>query len=171
MSTTIKNPLEQRIIATYSSKDAVDQTKVVLTRKLGLDEESLTVIEPTGEAHGKKLKNENTAKNSLYLHIKYPLVGFIVGMIIAFSLVEFGPVLTRSNPMFTFIACISLGLFLGAFYAGLRTLKPEQDSINLEAVKAPRKNYWTLLVKMQNVNVSKEAIREEIRQTQCQSVS
>lgn len=134
-------------------------------------EEALTIIEPTDADLGEKLRDENRGRDSLYSHFIYPLGSLTVGMTIALALVEFGPLLMRSNPILTLMAVISFGLFLGVLYAGLRVLKPEHHAINLHTAKAQRKNYWTLLVKTQNVDIPREAIREEIRYTQYESVN
>ena len=55
--------------------------------------------------------------------------GLAVGLIAAFLLTQFGPALTKQNPLFTYIALISPGLFIGLFIAGLMGLRPDRNEV------------------------------------------
>lgn len=168
MTGITSNNLDQRVAATYPSKDKATQAKVILTRKLGLNEKSIKIIEPQDDATGEKLEgsSKSVGRKMLSLHLVYPLVGLIIGMIIAFLLVSYGPLFTQNSPMFTYVALISPGIFIGVFVAGLRSLKPEHDGVNMTTVNAKQNNRWTLLVKTNNANVTKDELCEEIKQTQ-----
>lgn len=172
MSAITNNMFDDRVIATYASVDKVKQAKIVLKRKLGLTDNKIEIIAPNNGVISQKLEGNSKAigSNMLKLHVKYATIGLVVGMIAAFLLVKFGPALTQSNPMFTYIALISPGIFIGTFYAGLRSLKQEHDIVNQQAVKAKQEDYWTLMVDTQDTDISKEAICEEIKDTSCVEV-
>ena len=169
MTAIINNMLDDRVAATYKTKDDINQAKIVLTRKLGLRESKVKIIAPSDRMEGAKLEGESNkvGNNMLMLHIRNTFLGFVIGMVIAFLLVQFGPALTQNNPMFTYIALISPSIFIGMFFAGFRSLKPEHDIINQHAVEAQQENYWTLLVETKEIDISKDAICEEIQQTHC----
>ena len=172
MTAIIKNMLDHRVAATYKTKDDIKQAKIVLTRKLGLPESKIKIIAPSDDMQGAKLegKSKKVGNNMLMSHVRNTLLGFLIGMVIAFLLVQYGPALTQNNPMFTYIALISPSIFIGMFFAGFRSLKPEHDIINQHAVKAQQENYWTLLVESKDLDISKEAICEEIEHTHCVEV-
>jgi hypothetical protein len=164
---------DNRILATYSSFDRVFRAKTVLKTKLGLPESSLDLIKPKESDFEGKLEGSprKIGINLLRTHLLSASVGLAIGMVIAFLLVEFGPAFTRNSPLFTYIAFISPGLFIGVFWAGLRGLKPEHDVINQDAVEARNNAYWTLVVETENVSISKADIVEEIKQTDCSEVT
>lgn len=164
---------DDRVFATYETKDKLYQAKVILRKKLGLNDKHLEVIPPATDNISETLegKSEQVAKSMFSLHFKYPMIGLALGFITALVLVLFGPALFTNSPLFTFIAFLSPGIFLGAFYAGLRSLKPERDAVNLSVVSASQKHNWTLLVQTEEVSVSKQAIIEELQSTQSVDVS
>lgn len=167
MTEPISNPLDDRVTASYSTHDDAKQAKAVLMRKLGLSDTSITLIEPNDTTPSRKLEGKSApiGKKMLLLHLKYPAIGLLVGMIIAFLLVQFGPAFAQKSPMFTFIALISPGIFIGAFYAGFRSLKPEHDLVNQDVVESTEKNQWSLLIGTEQTDISKEEICEELKHT------
>jgi hypothetical protein len=169
MTAIINNMLDDRVAATYETKDDIHQAKIVLTRKLGIRESRVKIIAPSDNMEGVKLegKSKKIGTNMLMLHVRNTLLGLVMGMIIAFLLVQYGPALTQNNPMFTYIALISPSIFIGMFFAGFRSLKPEHDIINQHAVKAQQEKYWTLLIETKDMDISKDAICEEIKHTHC----
>lgn len=172
MTAIMNNTFDDRIAATYSSVDKVKQAKAVLARKLGLKDSKIKIIEPSDTTAGRKLEGNSKAigTNMLNLHVKYAAIGLGIGLLAALLLVLFGPTITQSNPTFTFIALISPGIFIGTFYAGLRSLKPEHDLINQQAVTAKENDYWTLLIDTENLPVTKKEVCEEIERTDCVEV-
>ncbi len=53
----------------------------------------------------------------------------VVGLVTAFLLTLFGPALTQQNPLFTYVALISPGIFIGLFIAGLIGLRPDRNQV------------------------------------------
>jgi hypothetical protein len=172
MNYNTPTPFDDRVIATYSSRESLSRAKLVLMTKLGLSESCLQTIKPDDQATETKLegKPKPIGKNMLRIHLWYSAIGLLIGLLIAQLLIEFGPTIASSNPMFTYIAFISPGIFIGVFSAGFRSLKPERDVVNMHAVSAKDKNQWTLVVNSDDTDLSKTEIVEEIKHTDCTEV-
>jgi len=158
---------DERIVATYASHDSLAQAKSVLKTKLGLPDSSINIIKPDDKASGDKLEGspQKIGQKMWHIHLLYSLVGLIVGMICAFILVQFGPSLAQQNPMFTYIALISPGIFIGVFVAGLQSLKPQHDRANMQAVESKKEGLWTLVIDTQKSSISREDIVSEVKHT------
>jgi hypothetical protein len=167
MSLTINNPFDTRIAITYASKARLLQGLIKLRQRFRLNNNQLTIIQPGERLPSRKLEgeSEDVAVNMLTAHVKYTLFGLGLGMAVAISLILFGPAIFSSHPVFTIIGFISPSLFLGAFWGGLRSLKPERDPINQTAVAASMANEWTLIVETSKGDISKDAITSEIEDT------
>jgi len=169
MSKLSTNPLDDRVAATYESRDAAEQAEAALSQKLGLHNEAMKIIAPDDSKRAEKLegKSKIIGKNMLQLHLRNASLGLLIGLIIAYLLVNYGPAATQNSPLFTYIALISPGIFIGTFWAGFRSLKPEHDSLNQDAVAARQKKYWMLLVNTNDTKVPKQAICKELKRTRC----
>ncbi len=167
MSNITNNLGDSRIAAIYSSQDGVEQAKAIILRKLGLPESKVKIIRPSDEQTSRKLegKSQPIGKKMLNLHFVYGFYGLLVGMGLAFLLVEFGPDFTTQNPFFTYIALISPGLFIGLFIAGLLSLKPQRDRLNQDVVAHKNNNDWTLVIDTTQTQYSKEDVVSEIEHT------
>lgn len=168
MTAIVNSPLDSRVAATYKSKDDASKAKHVLATKLGFQNSKIDIIEPNSTTQGEKLKVKSKAigKSMLTMHIYNALIGVTVGMILAFLLVQYGPLLAQNNPLFTYIAFISPGLFIGLFFAGIRSFRPQHDVVNQHAVQTQENKYWTLMIDTAHANVSKKDICKEIEATQ-----
>ena len=62
-------------------------------------------------------------------HLLLGSVGLVVGLVAASLLTLFGPALTQQNPLFTYVALISPGIFIGLFIAGLIGLRPDRNQV------------------------------------------
>jgi len=169
MSTKVEFETDSRIVAVYPSKEQLMQAKAVLKTKLGIKEKNLEVVSPEDPKVSGRLEgsSKKIGANMLRLHAIYVTVSFIVGMLIAYALVNHGPTITQLNPFFTYLALISPSIFLGAFYAGLISLKPWHDDTNLMVVDAAEEKNWSLIVSNDSPTVSKNAIEEELNETNC----
>lgn len=76
-------------------------------------------------------------------------IGLLVGLLFAFILVEFGPALTQQNPLFTYIALISPGIFTGLFIAGLLGLRPDRSQIIQTVRHAVRRKKVALVINLE----------------------
>lgn len=169
MSITDHNPFDERVLATYTSRDKVNQAYVVLRRKLGLADASMQILGPKHSKLSETLEgnSELIGQSMLILHICYASLGLVSGLLLATLLVQYGPPLFNNSPVFTYIALISPGIFIGLFIAGLRSLKPERDPINISIVESAQAGDWALVIDTDSLPVSKNAVVEEIESTGC----
>lgn len=161
------NVTDSRVVATYSTQDKLRAACAVLKRKLSVSPSSMKVISPQTDDVGKKLepRSEKVGSNMLNLHFIYGSVGVIIGMVAAYILATYGPQWAQQNPIFTFIALVSPGLFTGLFLAGFMSLKPERDIVNQEVVSQNNKGEWVLVVNTENESLSRDDVIEEIENT------
>lgn len=162
-------PFDSRVIATYSSSEKVDRAKTILKTKLGLGSSNIKLITPNDDAIGKKLEGSSrqVGKSMLRSHFIYALLGLAVGIVLAALLVEYGPALTRNNPLFTYIAFSGPALYIVTIGGGVKALKPQHDPVNMKAVKAKEEGCWSLMVSTENTSITKDDIVEELKHTDC----
>ncbi|MBF7073424.1 hypothetical protein ISG33_08450 [Glaciecola sp. MH2013] len=173
MSVVITNAFDHRIAAVYDEREKIEEARSLLKKRFNLDEKNIKILKPNESSVSAKLEGESAAigKQMISDHFLYAFASFVFGMLVAVLLVGFGPAMFSNNPLFTFVALISPGIFMGVFYAGMRSLKPERDTINQAALKANNENNWTLLIDVEAVNVSKQKIVDEIKQTKALAMS
>lgn len=173
MSDISMNVTDTRIAAVYSSKDAVMQAKAVVMRKLGLSERKIKVIAPHESHVSEKLEGKaSKVKSQMWsLHVTWGLLGFVIGMIVAYFLSSSGPMWAQQNVGFTYLALVSPGLFIGLFIGGFLSLKPERDTVNQEVVKGNEENHWTLVVDTDDTPIERNDVLDEIEQTRVESIS
>jgi len=136
-----------QIAAIYDNKAQATSSARALIERSVVSESQVTLIEGTEDDFGKKLEQDSTViGNHLWSsHLKMGALGLGAGFIVASLLVAFGPALTQQNPIFTFIALISPGLFLGLFIAGLFALRPDRNNI-IQTVRHGLRNGKAALV-------------------------
>lgn len=158
---------DNRIAVIYHSRDELERAKTIVLKKLGIAEHKIEVIEPLDHGTSEKLEGKSKPiRESIFkLHITFGVLGLIIGMGLAFLLVEFGPAFTATNSMFTYIALISPSLFIGLFIAGLFSLKPQHDQVNMSVVEHKNAKDWILLVDTTGANVTKEDVYQEVEYT------
>lgn len=142
-----------QVAAVFEHKDKAMNTIEALKNDVGLSSNQYALIQPMDKDFNEKLEIESSklGRRMWHSHLILGFSGLVVGMIAAFLLVNFGPELTRNNPIFTYIALISPGLFIGLFAAGLLGLRPDRTQI-IEAVRSAVKHEKFALV----INVNKQ---------------
>ncbi|MDT0628030.1 hypothetical protein [Alteromonas sp. W364] len=167
MAELINQRFDERIAAIYDEETNAHRAKKKLREELNLNPQVLHVIGPKERKTAEKLEGRSApiGKQMLSAHFLYAIASFLLGMLIALLLVEFGPSLFANNPLFTFMAFVSPGIFIGVFVGGLRSLKPERDRINQATIEAKGENKWTLVVDTEKAQASKDDIIETIKQT------
>lgn len=161
------NVSDTRVAATYDTHDRVLQAKTIIKRKLGIADKKIKVVAPNDGRTERKLegRSEKVGNNMLNLHFFYGALGFLIGMLLAFILVESGPSWAQQNPMFTYIALVSPGLFIGLFIAGFMSLKPQHDVINQTVMESQSEAKWTLVIDTEDTSFSRDQVIGEIKQT------
>lgn len=122
---------ELQVAAIFSSNQKVQEVIQIVTDNTNIEGSQIEVIEASDPNMSKKLErnSESIGKSMWTSHLLLGSVGLAVGLITAFLLTQFGPDLTKQNPLFTYIALISPGLFIGLFVAGLIGLRPDRNEV------------------------------------------
>jgi uncharacterized membrane protein len=167
MSELTTHLLDDRIVAVYDDNKEANDAKAKLSTELNINTDKIDIVAPKDKGISEKLEGKSSpiGKQMLTAHFLYSIASFLLGMLIALLLVSFGPALFANNPLFTFIAFVSPGIFMGIFYGGLRSLKPERDPVNQAVVQAKEKSKWTLLINTNKVDVPKQEIVSLLQQT------
>ena len=140
--------------------DTTDEAKTALRR---VEEETTVashqseVIEPSDPRLSEKLEQKSSSiANTLWTsHIALSGIGFALGMVAAFLLTQYGPALTQQNPLFTYIALISPGTFIGMFVAGLIALRPDRNEIVSNVTNASRNGKSALIINLRKTQSAK----------------
>ncbi len=122
---------ELQVAAIFSSNKKAQEVIQIVTDNTNIEGSQIEVIEASDPNMSKKLErnSESIGKSMWTSHLLLGSVGLAVGLITAFLLTQFGPALTKQNPLFTYIALISPGLFIGLFVAGLIGLRPDRNEV------------------------------------------
>lgn len=168
MSTIITKIVNQRISATYTSYTAAHQAKCALYRKLEAQDNAITIVSPTEtNTSANQLHKEEDINKPLFVAVN-ALLGFVVGLIIAFILVKFGSEISRQNPITVYSVCTLLGVIGGCVYGTILMRKSrgtrEKSPISADATKKPPQ--WTLIIETKKVINSSDEICRELKQTQ-----
>mgnify|MGYP003634900911 FL=1 len=78
-------------------------------------------------------------------HVRFGLIGLVVGLAVAGLLVTVGPALTRSSPLMTFIAFGFFFPVLALLCAGAVSLRPDHDLVIEKARMAKDEGRWTVV--------------------------
>ncbi|NDW15742.1 hypothetical protein GTQ48_09450 [Alteromonas genovensis] len=133
--------------------DTTDEAKIALRRveeETNVASHQSELIEPCDPKLSEKLEQKSSSiANTLWTsHLALSGIGFVIGMIAAFLLTQYGPALTQQNPWFTHIALISPGTFIGMFVAGLIALRPDRNEIVLNVSDAARNGKSALIINL-----------------------
>lgn len=144
-------PSEQiQVAAIFENKSKAQATAEQLATKTEIEPQQIALIDASDEAMSEKLEEESEAigKKMWHSHLAMASIGLILGLIFAFLLVNHGPELTQRNPLFTYIALISPGIFTGLFIAGLVGLRPDRSQIVQTVRHAIRRNEVALVINL-----------------------
>lgn len=150
-----------QLASIFAEQDKAKYTISEVIRHTPVAPEQITVISPNDPDFNRKLEGESKelGKMMWYSHLILGGAGLFIGMIVAYVLVEFGPALTQNNPLFTYIAMISPGIFIGLFVAGLLSLRPDRTEVIDVVREAVRNKHYAVIVNLRK-GQSVEAISE-----------
>ena len=122
---------ELQVAAVFSSKQEVQEALVMVQDQTSVESSQIEIIEAGDPNMSEKLERSSTSigKSMWSSHLTLGSLGLLAGLAAAFLLTQFGPALTQQNPLFTYIALISPGLFIGLFIAGLIGLRPDRNEV------------------------------------------
>ncbi|MEQ3648250.1 hypothetical protein [Alteromonas sp.] len=140
--------------------DTTDEARIALKRVeegTNVASHQSELIEPSDPKLSEKLEQKSSLiANTLWTsHLALSGIGFAIGMIAAFLLTQYGPALTQQNPLFTYIALISPGTFIGMFVAGLIALRPDRNEIVLNVSEAARNGKSALIINLRKSQSAK----------------
>lgn len=170
MSTTFSNHKNLRgavissnklqVAAIFESKQRAQQMVEIVRDNTEVEPSQIELIDAGDPYFSEKLeKSSNKIGRSLWSsHLLLGSVGLIVGMVAAFLLTQFGPALTQQNALFTYIALISPGIFVGLFVAGLMGLRPDRDHLIQSVKHAIRYGKVAMVINMRKSQSSDEVI-------------
>lgn len=146
------NSMDNRIAFAVNESMSLNQAKALLKSRTGLNDTHIEVIgRKDASAEAKIEKNPSKlGRFMLNVHIKYSIIGLLIGMLTATGLIALEFDFTRENIVFTYIAFISPGIFIGAFVAGLISLNPTRDATNIELVQRSQDSKASLVVTCQS---------------------
>lgn len=139
-----------QIASVFESKENAHRAIQNVVKTSVIEAPQITLVEPGDTEFNRKLEGDSKALGNMmwYSHLILGAAGLIIGLIVAYFLVEFGPALTKQNPLFTYVAMISPGLFVGIFVAGLISLRPDRTKIIEVVRKAIKSKHYAVIVNL-----------------------
>lgn len=118
-----------KVSAQYNSQESADRAVEILVNKAHIPRFQIRVVQPYDPNMSSKIEPESKgiARTLAKSHTVLGIGGLLFGLVLAAVLVMIGPEMTRSSPMFTFIALGFLFTFLGLLLAGAVSLRPDND--------------------------------------------
>lgn len=151
-----------QVAAIFDDEQQATQGITTLKTQTNLSPQQITLIHPHDQGFSAKLEkaSEKVGKRLWHSHLILGAAGIVTGLLFAFTLVNIGPALTQNNPLFTYIALVSPGLFIGLFVAGLIGLRPDRDAIVQTVRSAIRRGKYALVI-----NLNQQQSVTEVRNT------
>ncbi len=136
-----------KVSAEYHSQLAAEHAVQRLVDKTILPRNQILIVQPHDPNMALKMEPEvrGIARTFAKSHVVLGIGGLVFGLLLAAVLVAVGPTLTRSSPMFTFIALGFLFTFLGLLLAGFIALRPDHDFLIGKARTASDAGQWTVI--------------------------
>ncbi|MFP3979267.1 hypothetical protein [Marinobacter sp. KMM 10035] len=147
-----------KISAEFDSQVAAERGAESL-EGLGIPLAQIRIIQPDDPNMAKKIEPETQgiARSLVKAHVRFGVVGLVVGLAVAGLLVTVGPALTRTSPVMTLIAVSFLFAVLALMLAGAVALRPDHDVLIEKARMAKNEGRWTVVVHCDSVEQQKLA--------------
>ncbi|WP_394220424.1 hypothetical protein [Alteromonas gracilis] len=152
---------ELQVAAVFPSKQKLQEAVNIVQEEASVEPSQIEVIEAGDPKMSEKLErnSDSIGKSMWSFHLFLGSFGLGVGLIAAFLLTQFGPALTQQNPLFTYIALISPGLFIGLFVAGLLGLRPDRNELIQTVRHAVRYGKVALVINLDKSQSSSKVSR------------
>lgn len=139
-----------QIAAVYDTAQEAQEAVQAVCAESEINARQLTIVDPMDSQFSRKLEGASApiGQSMWHSHLILGGVGLIIGLVLAYILVNWGPAFTQNSPMFTFLALISPGLFIGLFVAGLFSLRPDRTQIIDTVKKAIRHKHYAVVVNL-----------------------
>jgi hypothetical protein len=149
-----------QIAAVFDSKQRAEKMLDIVSDETRVDKSHMQIIDKHDPRFSEKLEKSSSkiGKSLWSSHLVLGGIGLGIGMVVAFLLTQFGPALTQQNAMFTYIALISPGIFIGLFVAGLFGLRPDRDHLVQNVKNAVRYGKVALVINIPKSQSSTEIV-------------
>tara|TARA_R110000823_G_scaffold119998_8_gene244373 strand:+ start:41601 stop:42119 length:519 start_codon:yes stop_codon:yes gene_type:complete len=150
-----------KVSAEFVSEPLANRAVESLTREQGFKQQQISVIKPGDENVGHKVEPETRAIGATtgITHVVCVLGGLLLGLAVAWTLVNMGPALARANPLMTYMALAVISPMLGFFAGSVISMRPDHDRVLYKARAAADARRWTVVVHCAN-NQEKTLARE-----------
>ncbi|MDO6440990.1 hypothetical protein [Marinobacter sp. 2_MG-2023] len=147
-----------KISEEFDSLDAAERC-VESLESLGVSREQVEVIRPNDPGMERKVEPETQgiARSLVQAHVRFGLVGLVIGLTVAALMVTLGPELTRSSPVLTFVALGFLFPVLALLIAGAVSLRPDHDIVIEKVRMAKDDGRWTVVAHCDSIEQQKLA--------------
>lgn len=137
-----------KVSAAYNSQPLAEQAVKSLAEHAHIPREQIKVVQPNDPHIAHKLEPEvgGVRRTFVKSHLVFGISGFVVGIIVAVLLTTMGPPITRSSPVFTYIAVIFLFTLIPLLAAGLISFRPDHDPLIAQTREATQSGQWTVVV-------------------------
>lgn len=136
-----------KVSAQFDSQESAERAVQLLMDNASLPREQINVVHPHDPHIARKIEPEvkGIARTLVKSHLVLGVGGLVLGLVVAAILTTVGPTLTRSSPLFTFIALGFLFPAFGLMLAGLISLRPDHDPLIAKARTATNSGQWTVI--------------------------
>ena len=136
-----------KVSAQFASQEMAEQAVQRLVNNAALPREQINIVHPQDPNIARKLEPEvrGIGRTLVKSHLRLGIGGLVLGLVVAAILTTMGPALTRSSPLFTFIALGFLFPALSLMLAGLISLRPDHDPLIAQTRTATESGQWTLI--------------------------
>lgn len=136
-----------KVSAAYHSPELAEQAVKSLIDNAHIPREQIRVVQPNDPHIARKLEPEvgGIRRTLVKSHLVLGGGGFVVGLIASAILTTVGPAVTRSSPVFTFIAIVFLCTLLPLLLAGFISLRPDHDPLIAKTREAAETGQWTVV--------------------------
>lgn len=150
MRAAVLSSQHTQIAAVFDNEQQARDSLAELEEATEISRAQVTLIDPNDAHFSEKLEGDSQklGKHMWHAHLLLGALGLVIGMLVGWLLVNFGPALTRNNPLFTYIAMISPGIFVGLFIAGLVSLRPDRSEIIDTVRHAIRRKQFAIVVNL-----------------------
>ncbi|MBO1518589.1 hypothetical protein [Oceanisphaera pacifica] len=150
-----------KVSATYNRQSDAEQAVKSLVDNTNIPREQIKLVHPKDPQIARKLEPEVEGVRRTFVksHLVFGGIGFIVGIIVATLLITIGPAITRSSPVFTYIAILFLFTLIPLLAAGLISFRPDQDPLINKTREAAQSAQWTLVAHCADQEQQEQATR------------
>ncbi len=150
-----------KVSGEFEDRRSAEMARAALVERANLSEADIRLIAPHDPAFSAKIEPEShgIARTMLKTHYVLGVAGLVIGLIVSGLLVLFGPRLTASSPVMTFIAITTISTFSALLWAGFLALRPDHDPLIMRAGHSARTGRWTVVVHTGNEGDMNEARR------------